>query len=175
MCQFRHYCINVASLLELWHFFFIWQKIENLKETTCVSETPSYRLHSDLLVASPACDWLLLPSPFAEHGRVHQALHRTAADRQGKHGCAPSVSSRNLTRHPNYYPPGTVPVCTLGALPAAGLWCGYLLWVAVAVEGVADSVSSHVSVRPSNLEKQSSLLYLFFCAKANTLSQQNVF
>lgn len=64
-------------------FFFLLQKIENLKETTCVSQNlahfPSCLLkRSDhFLVAEFFC---LLVS---EHGRVHQALHCTAADRKG--------------------------------------------------------------------------------------------
>lgn len=77
-----------GGILQLLFFCLSSQKIENLKDTTCVSENPTRRPRSNSLVV------LVTESPcrlLPEHGRVHQALHRTAADRQGKHGCGPSV------------------------------------------------------------------------------------
>lgn len=72
----------LSDLTTCWCFSLL-QKIENLKETTCVSQNlahfPSCRLEGsdDFLVAEFFC---LLVS---EHGRVHQALYCTAADRKG--------------------------------------------------------------------------------------------
>lgn len=71
-----------SDLTACWCFSLL-QKIENLKETTCVSQNlahlPSCLLErSDhFLVAEFLC---LLVS---EHGRVHQALYCAAADRKG--------------------------------------------------------------------------------------------
>lgn len=73
---------TLSELTACWCFSLL-QKIEHLKETTCVSQNlahfPSWLLErSDhLRVAKLLC---LL---FSEHGRVHQALHCTAADRKG--------------------------------------------------------------------------------------------
>lgn len=64
--------------------FFLLQKIENLKETTCVSQNLAH-FPSCLLERS---DHFLVTEFFcclfvSEHGRVHQALYCTAADCKG--------------------------------------------------------------------------------------------
>lgn len=74
------FCILQSAFLSL----FFHQKIENLKETTCVSLPyhiflPVFEFSHQLWRAEFLSCLLL-----TEHGRVHQALYCTAADRQGK-------------------------------------------------------------------------------------------
>ena len=82
---FRSLCLfyTAVYVTTLLSFFFLLQKIENLKETTCVSQN----FNTCLILSFSFSEVLVNKFCFSlsEYGRVHQALHCTAANRKGKH------------------------------------------------------------------------------------------
>lgn len=82
---------SVFLLFNLIFYFFLFfrQKIEHLKETTCVSQrmnTFSFLLGLEVTSFLINCSVIF---SLSEYGRVHQALYCTAADCQGKHSTSP--------------------------------------------------------------------------------------
>lgn len=121
-------------------FLFLLQKIENLKETTCVSQNLTHFPSCLSVCKSVPNYWTpFLSLFFSEHGRVHQTLYCTATNRQGKHNMFDSflcslVCYLIRPYHHNHCSCETTPVCTVcfltcvsGVVPCLQLLSGSLV------------------------------------------------